>query len=142
MSETVIIMIWSACLCVAGKIEGAATSQGGIMSEGSPGTADDLTGRRECMQKPHVQQPAVNSKYVVSLAGHCIFFPVHTQFASNKDKASSRVLSFFFLFRVLSPVRGNTLVPFYKRLFWICLLAFPENLPLLSRLVFLFTSIV
>lgn len=97
MSEMVII-IWYACLCVAWKIEGAAAaSQGSVMSEGSPGTTDDLTGRRECMQKPHVQQPAVNSKYVVSLAGHCIFSPVHTQFASNKDWASSRALFSFTL---------------------------------------------
>lgn len=63
------------------------------MLEGSSGTTDDLTGRRECMQKPHVQQPAVNSKYVVSLAGHCIFFPANTQFASNEDKSSWRPFS-------------------------------------------------
>ncbi len=47
---------------------------------------------RERMQKPHVQQPAVNSKYVVNLAGHGIFFRVHRQFVSNK-KASSFSLS-------------------------------------------------
>lgn len=63
------------------------------MSEESPGTTDDLTGRGERMQKPHVQQPAVNSKYVVNLAGHCIFFRVHRQFVSNKKKASSFSLS-------------------------------------------------
>lgn len=59
------------------------------MSEGSPGTTADLTRRRERMHKPHVQQPAVNSKYVVNLAGHCIFFRVHRQFVSNKKKSLS-----------------------------------------------------
>lgn len=59
------------------------------MSEESPGTTADLTRRRERMHKPHVQQPAVNSKYVVNLAGHCIFFRVHRQFVSNRKKASS-----------------------------------------------------
>lgn len=36
-------------------------------SKESPGTADDLSGRGERMQKPHVEQPSVNSEDVVKL---------------------------------------------------------------------------
>lgn len=65
------------------------------MPEESPGTTDDLVWRGERMQKPHVQQPAVNSEYVVNLAGHCIFWGAHSQFVLNKERASS--LSYFSL---------------------------------------------
>lgn len=39
------------------------------MSKESPGTAEDLSGREEHMQKPHVWQSSVNSDDVVNLAG-------------------------------------------------------------------------
>lgn len=44
------------------------------MSKESPGTAEDLSGRGEHMQKPHVWQPSVNSEDVVNLAGEGHFW--------------------------------------------------------------------
>lgn len=86
-----VIIISYKCLSLLEKFK--LQCQCSVCQKKSPGTTDDLAGRRERMQKPHVQQPAVNSKYVVSLAGHCIFFRVHRQFVSNKKKASSLACS-------------------------------------------------
>jgi len=92
MYEMVIIISYK-CLSLLEKFKLQQQCQCSVCQKKSPGTTDDLTGRGERMQKPHVQQPAVNSKYVVSLAGHCIFFRVHRQFVSNKKKASSLACS-------------------------------------------------
>lgn len=44
------------------------------MSKESPGTAGDLSGSGEHMQKPHVEQPSVNSGDAVNLAGERHFW--------------------------------------------------------------------
>lgn len=63
------------------------------MSEGSPGTAGDLRGRGEHMQKPHVWRPSVNSEDVVNLAGGGHFWGAEPLWGAATVAEDSRCLT-------------------------------------------------
>lgn len=73
MSETVIIISYKCLFSFLEKFKLQRQHQRPQVKE-SPGTTDDLSGRGERMQKPHVEQPSVNSEDVVKLREGCLLF--------------------------------------------------------------------